>query len=246
MKKFLIVANVILFLSGCAELIAQDAINQHKSYYIGKKVAFAPSVSSFSEDTSIYTISDVKYHHNYNSGRTSYFIDLDKKPQKYISEMSYEDIINHKLPSPLIYADSDEYKAMVKRVSQSKKSEEARKEAARKRNKSIYDKFKAACSECVELEITYNGLNCPLLFVPISVKCNNLTFKKVDSSHVEINGTGCLKGNVDIIFSYGTKYATVQKMSVGDDVYHRNAFTANDMDESIFSLCWITANTIGK
>lgn len=246
MKKILILANIILFLSGCAELIAQDTVNQHKSYYIGKKVAFTPSVSSFSEDASIYTISDVRYNHNYNSGRTSYFIDLDKNPQKYISAMSYEDVINHKLPSPLIYADSDEYKAMAERVSQLKKSEETRKETARKRNKSIYDKFKATCSECTELEITYNGVNCPLVFVPVSANCSNLTFKKADSSHIEINGTGCLKGDVDIVFSYGTKYATVQKMSIGDNSYYRNAFTANDMDAAIFNLCWIAANTIGK
>ena len=89
MRKFLALANVILFLSGCAELIAQDTVNQHKSYYIGKKVAFTPSVSSFSEDASIYTISDVRYKHNYNSGKTSYFINFNKNTNKYKITINY-------------------------------------------------------------------------------------------------------------------------------------------------------------
>ncbi len=246
MKKILILANIILFLSGCAT--PQENIEKHKSFYIGKQVALEESIGSASFtkpvkewDLSAYKISDVEYTYNVNNS-VVYNILLSDKDNKNVRKISIQenDLTAHRLPYPLMDVESDYYKKLVEEKQRWIKKERAKNEIQnkiQKRAKQLVTKFREdypAWKDLIVTEIPF----CPLSSIVAAganpmIECQNIDIKN-KGKKLYINMSTCTIGDISLVFQYGTKFAVPEQITAMGQTHY--SMFSNLKDEA-YSYC---------
>ncbi len=101
--------------------------------------------------------------------------------------------------------------------------------------------FKRACPECVNVNLIYNGVECPLVLSMATHQCDKVSYKKDSPKRIVAEMEGCPGGDGFVVFSYGKQYAHVEAFSMNGTTITRNPYTADELDASLFSQCWIVA-----
>lgn len=248
MKKFLLILPLWLFMSGCAELIVEN----NKSYFVEKRVAerYFNSGKGLSEwDPSIYKISDVKYNYGSNGEALYNLVLLDENNKSHYYPISRTNLIQRVIPESLVLADSSEYKKALqdkKDYLGEKQREEdlwQKEKIQRKRNIAQFEK---ACPECSNIYLVHKNQRCPLSMSTAISQCKNIRYKKNSSKKISVYMEECPKGDVSIVFSYGTQFAQVESLFLNGSYILRNAYNAEQLDETVFGWCWIALTSNNK
>lgn len=228
-------------------------VEHNKPDFIGKQVAeryFNSGKGLLEWNSTVYKISDVRYNYEKN-GSTSYDLVLlnENNNESHSYPISEGNLMSGALPNTLMLAESSEYKKTLedkrKYIEQEKKENE-RQEKEKAQRKQNIAQFEKACPECANIYLVHNDVKCPLSMSLAISQCRNIKYKKDSSRRISVYLEGCPGGDGSVVFSYGTQFAQVESLSINGRYLSRNIFTAEELDSTVFSWCWIALTTNNK
>lgn len=274
MRKFLFILPVWLFIAGCAEFLTDPILESSKVYYIGKHIAPKTRLSSsdgcimsiidngkvtemstVEKSDSLFKITDVG---SGSAGTCSgYYLKAEKENdnREYRIYITRDSLSRHILPNlpgddkyylGHVWLEEEEFNKMLKSEQERRKQENERQEKEKAQRKKNIAQFEKACPECANIYLVHNDVKCPLSMSLAISQCRNIKYKKDSSKRISVYLEECPGGDGSVVFSYGTQFAQVESLSINGRYLSRNIFTAEELDSTVFSWCWIALTTNNK